>query len=448
MKNKKATVYLIVLCLLLVAPLQAGWEELADPPKQVGAELGSALCAGAGNGRNYVWFLQNGAQADFFCRYDINQNRWEEDPQSPPFSPGLGAALAYVPNLDASPASGWVFALRGDNTKEFWFFDGDWHRAPDIPDSVVEGGALCYGGVQELWGREYYVLYAFSGQDYEVGGEPCGRFWRYHFPRTPHEPEAPLDGSWTDMPDIPGMTHRYFPALVWLPMNDRQHYPMGLVVAMKNYQEKGHFHLYYPDRNTWYDGCDIPHPFRPGKYAKLSDGACMTSHYRDSTIFLLGEIDRYFGFYDVVNNAVYYPDDTTSEPVRGGAAITALHWEGIAYAEFGTQTLVPSGPNFYRWVPPPEQEGKQGLGISLLSEVKVGVRSTQTFHIFSVKCAPGPVKLSIMDVTGRKIASLSAQCYNGDVDITYNHPIIKSGVYFWKASTASGDANGKLVIAK
>ncbi len=305
MKNIKAAFAVIVLC-LLVANLQGGWEELPDS-LQKGAELGSALCAGAGNGRNYVWFLQNSYPPnennnDYFYWYDINGRTWAPDSPPPlPFSPiGPGGALAYVPDLDACPPNGWVFALRGNNTKEFWFFHGTpgWQRAPDIPDSVVDGGALCYGGIQELWGRSYYVIYAFSGQDYEVGGEPLGRFWRYCFPRIPHEYEAPLDGFWEDLTDIPGMTHRYFPALTWLPMNDPENYPMGLVVAMKNYQDKGHFHLYYPNRDEWYHGCDIPHPFRQGEYAKLSDGACMTSHYRNSTIFLLGDsLDRYYGVY-------------------------------------------------------------------------------------------------------------------------------------------------------
>ncbi|MEO0071689.1 MAG: T9SS type A sorting domain-containing protein [candidate division WOR-3 bacterium] len=457
MKNKKIIVCLIALSLVAVTYVQGGWEELAKPLWE-GAHPGSALCGGTsirqGMPTDWVWFLQNHNPVPswHFSKYDIVNDTWLM--LSLPydtFQPGPGAAIACV--------NGWIFAFKGGETNEFWvYFDGEntWYRAPDAPQPVIDGGALCYGGVQLLWSVPHYVLYAFTGQSYEVGGDYYGYFWRYAFrPPDPANEGGPLTGRWDSLPNIPGMTHQYFSCLTWLPMDDPDTFPMGLVVAMKNYQEKAHFHLYDPHRNQWYPGRDIPKPTNPREYAKLSQGASITSHYRDSVMFFLGEdsFPRHYGFYDVVNNTVSF-GSPTPQPVRGGAAIAAIwrggneqSWEGIAYAEFGTQAL-PDSLRFYRWGSQTEQEGGQGVGINPTSSVKVVLHPNRTSHIFSVKCAPGPVQLSIMDVTGRKLASLSTQSQNGNVDITYNHPIIKSGVYFWKLSSSSGDANGKMVIAK
>jgi hypothetical protein len=449
MKNLTAT---LVVCLsTFVGVTYSAWQDLTCPPGYI-PQNGSALCAGIAIDK-YVWFLQNGLGLnDLFLCYDIAHNTWISSELIPFIPMGEGGAVAYVQMLTISPPNGWVFAFRGNNTQEFWVYgpgSNTWQRGPDVPEPVIDGGCLCYGGLQFIDGVDQHVLYAFTGQHDDNAGYWQGHFFRYTFPDPGvlKGPNPALLGEWRQLAKILGKVSTRHPALTWVPMDDPSGlYPMGVVVAMKNdldHPPHGVIYHYYPDQDTWREIRYIPDPTNPQEYARLDDGACMTSHFRDRTMFLFGEsYPRHYAFYDVATHSITILASTPHE-VTKGAAITALHWEGEAYVEFGGGGL----PYFSRWVPPPE-EGEQGTITNPSSQLKVAVYPSQVSHIFSVRCEAGPVRLSVMDVTGRRVCSSAKECRGEMVDITWIHPTIANGVYFWSISTKSGGTNGKLVITK
>ncbi|NPV13856.1 T9SS type A sorting domain-containing protein [candidate division WOR-3 bacterium] len=457
MRNFKAA-FVIIICLLCFANVQGYWEPLPPPP-QYNAYAGSALCAGIateedGRTRRSVWFLQDGYYGnDIFSRYDIDDFLWRSYGIVPFVPLGPDGAIAFVPDPYAFPENGWVLCLRGNETREFWVFypeDGAWVQGPPVPETVEEGAALCFGGFQEIYGRSYAVLYAFTGKEHEISpGYYRGHFFRYIFEIVPYinkglgRNSAPIRGSWERLADIVGHVEEEA-ALAWVPMSPDSPiaYPMGLVIGLKNNEDgQGWIYHYDPVRNTWWDVRPIV------GYRRLYDGACMTAHYRDSTMFLEGGGTEYYNFYDVIRGTIYSATSTPQKVREGTALAGLLPKNDTIYAEFGRQ-LAPPAPGFSRHNSPPYQEGSQGTSTNLNAGINVVLQPHRTFHIFTVKCASGAVRLLIMDITGRTVAYLSAECRNEVVDIIWNHPIIPSGVYFWKVSSTSGVTNGKLVITK
>lgn len=415
-----------------------------------------------------VWLLEDGLTLnDVLWRRDLTY--WAPDsswdwwrPYQPPFElddNNAGTGIAYVPNPAAWPENGWVFVLQGDDTRNFWVFypeTGTWEAAPSVPEEVEDGGKICYGGIHFIGpgAHPFALLYVFTGNWHENGPYYLSHFYRYIFvvgdPSPPRKGDSlsvsPAEGRWERLADMPGRA-REEAGFTWVPMSPEGHtpYPMGLVVVLKNTEDNsfGYFLCYDPLTDCWLTNIGSP------EIPTLKDGTCMTAHFRDSTVLVEGTTSAnppwYYGYYDIINNTVYRTH-STPQPPHAGSAIAAMipNTDGIAYAEFGKDNF----GYLYALLPPPYQEGSQGIGANLASGVKVKVNQNRGSHLFSVKCTPGVVKLSIMDVAGRRLTSITADCQKGKIDIAWDHPTIQSGVYLWTISTSSGGTNGKLVITK
>lgn len=206
MSRTLALVTLVVL--LAAAPALAQWVE-KEPFNGYGAQDGSALCAGVateadGVTRSCVWML-HGNSGSFERFYDnATTGHWDGKGWFPSGPNRLltypGGALAYVPDPSASPPNGWVFAFPGTMvdswpSQEFYVYypgdgpNGTWYPAPPVPeeDGVVEGAALCYGGVTMIGGLPYAVIYAFTGQEDGGAGDWYGHFFRYVFLLLPYK---------------------------------------------------------------------------------------------------------------------------------------------------------------------------------------------------------------------------------------------------------------------
>ena len=71
----------------------------------------------------------------------------------------------------SSSADGFIYALRGGVTTEFWRYSVDsdsWQRLADTPDTVARGNALL----------------SLSSTIYAVRGKPGEDFWRFHMAGT------------------------------------------------------------------------------------------------------------------------------------------------------------------------------------------------------------------------------------------------------------------------
>ena len=126
------------------------WTPLARTPQSV--HLGSLVSAGG-----YVYALRGETSRDFW-RYDVAGGAWEIRAPTPA-SVGWGGSLAW----DGSDT---IYALRGALRNDFWMYSlsGDtWTPLAPTPRRVYEGGALVF----------------VAGDLYALRGEDTVDFWRY-----------------------------------------------------------------------------------------------------------------------------------------------------------------------------------------------------------------------------------------------------------------------------
>jgi hypothetical protein len=138
------------------------WQARTSAPRGVSGKSfknGSALCASE-DGRT-LYALKAGYN-EFFT-YLVDSDAWFTKASLPLLGSigkkkkvGAGAGLAYH--------NGYIYALKGNNTSEFWQYaadSGKWLQLPDVPFGsgkyVKGGGALTYGG------KPTPALYGFKG---------------------------------------------------------------------------------------------------------------------------------------------------------------------------------------------------------------------------------------------------------------------------------------------
>ncbi|MEM3522067.1 MAG: hypothetical protein QW589_05730 [Candidatus Bathyarchaeia archaeon] len=130
------------------------WSVLAETPANVGP--GGGLLFNTNDG--YLYALRGDKTRDFW-RYDPITNTWTIL-SSTPAPAGYGGSLTF--NLN----DGKIYALRGDNSLDFWRYDpssDSWEILANTPGAIGPGGALTYdsndgkiyalrgGGSQEFW---------------------------------------------------------------------------------------------------------------------------------------------------------------------------------------------------------------------------------------------------------------------------------------------------------
>jgi hypothetical protein len=441
MRNKNAALALIALCLLVVSPALGYWDRKANPG-QYGADLGSALCAGVATEednttRNCVWFLENGQQggSDWFQRYDVGTDAWAFK-QNLPNQIDAGGALAFVTDPSACPQNGWVFALRGGNTADFWVFypnENHWYVLAGnqlVPENVIAGGALCYGGIRDIGGTPHAVLYAFTGQEHYDNGFWYGHFFRYVFELIPYD--GPQQGWWERLADIAGRVGEGG-ALAWVPLPDAQQTPLGLVIGLEGGGDDVIWR-YDPVEDEWWGGVNIDPP--------AQTGACMTPRADGNRVMLLhGGSTANYTFYDASNNT-RITQSPTPQTVKGGAGIAQLN--DLCYAEFGTHNQ--GGVQFHVWMGPPE--GGQGDVIGAAEMPDVSVRQGRRSHTFAVRAEPGPVSLTIADAAGRVVGTARTECADGTAVLTWDHSASPDGVHLYVVSSTSGTVTGKTLVMR
>jgi hypothetical protein len=136
---------------------EGSWETLATAPRALDGG-GSLVFAGG-----YVYALRGGTSRDFW-RYDIAEGAWEIRARTPA-SVGWGGSLAWDSSL-AWDGSDTIYALRGALRDDFWMYSlsvGTWTPLARAPQRVYEGGALV----------------VIAGDVYALRGDDTVDFWRY-----------------------------------------------------------------------------------------------------------------------------------------------------------------------------------------------------------------------------------------------------------------------------
>jgi hypothetical protein len=201
-------------------PSPGRWQQTADVPagaRSVKEGTGAATITVADT--TYVYFLKGSSTLEFY-RYSVAGNAWESRANAPAGTSGKayknGSCIAYddantiyalkasynelgaynvatntwstragMPMIGASGKkkkvkdgagiayhNGYVYALKGNNTQEFWAYQADsdrWVQKPDIP----------LGGGKKVKGGGSLVYAARAGGLYALKGNNTFEFWKY-----------------------------------------------------------------------------------------------------------------------------------------------------------------------------------------------------------------------------------------------------------------------------
>jgi hypothetical protein len=370
---------------LQVDSLAAGdWRELANYPageKNKKTKHGACLAAVPG-GR--IFSLKGSNTCEFYV-YDANANAWQKC-DSLPFAAdkkkkaGKGASLAWCPD------DGRLYALKGNNTSEFWSFGLDsnrWRQEPSLPAgasgrAAKSGAALCYGGTE-------HGLFALKGNK-------TLELWRFD----------PRGDSWsrrTPMPEGPSRKAvGEGGALVW----DGS----SRLYALKGNSQAEWF-AYEPAADRWTELSALP---AGSARRRAKDGACATAGSAAGVHVLKGNNTVEFFYYDaalgVWAQRPGMPAGPAGRRVKGGGTMTCIGDQ--VYALKGNGTF-----EFYTYVPvggaapvPAERPERQSVlqpGSTLTGSLTVGPNPASGWVELAYSGGPvaGSARVRVFDAGGR-----------------------------------------------
>lgn len=153
----------------VTARVAFSWEALATGPTRIGR--GGALAGDT----TYVYALAGDNTREFW-RYAPATDAWTQLADTPT-TVRQGGSLTFAED----GATSYLYAFAGESTVGFWRYDmaaGTWSAMSDAPEKVGDGGSLTWDGVD--------TLYAVRGENYPA-------FWYYHIPTD----------TWGLLPDAP-----------------------------------------------------------------------------------------------------------------------------------------------------------------------------------------------------------------------------------------------------
>ena len=301
-----------------------------------------------------------------------------------------------------------------------------------MPQDVGAGGALCYGGIQDIGEDECAVFYAL------VGGSSDG-FYRYSYPM-----QGASNGTWyqlADLYDDQGVNAGG--AIAWIPRTDSTDvYPMGQVFALAGHADlPNYLYSYNPATNAWRIEYDFGYDLAVDSGAAMSPGG---GGY-DVRFFMGGHSRVYLVWNPAGGTSKLKSSQPTPCQQNAGAALCEGEGTHSCYAVFGESTR-----DTFAWHNglDPEEDGGQSRASARPEGVSVKVRAGSGEHQFIISCAPGPVTLRVVDAVGAVVAKTSAQAGSTGVELNWRSNCASPGVYFYIVGTSSGSDSGKLVVAR
>jgi hypothetical protein len=423
------------------------WTRKVDVPiglRNKSVKDGGALAYGKENTHHndtgYVYALKGNSTHEFY-RYNTTSNVWIAEDSIPAVGHSgrkktvkKGAAL--VMGTDSR-----VYATKGSNTYEFWQYDPGqpqtqrWTQLPDVPTGargLKDGTGLA---AVDIAGTDYIHLLKGSGT-YE--------FYSYNIE----------SGTWATMAPAPGGA-------------SRRPYKCGSSIVYDNNDTiwclKGSYNelaAYSVSGNNWVSKDPVPLQWSPGaKKTKVKDGSQIT--YGSRVLYAL-KGDNTDEFWTYVcderawDTAARLPPGTKN--VKGGGALVADKSGHFLFALRGNNTL-----EFWRYYPVvleqfgrepgPEAQGSSAYPLPPTAyrlSVAPNPLTSRTTIRYTLPVA-GNVALRLYDVTGRIVATL-ARGYHAAGDYALQLAAhgsgqeLAPGVYVLKLKSAGGTATGRLII--
>jgi hypothetical protein len=232
---------------------------------------GDVKLAKAGN--NYVYAFRGNGTREFW-RYDVSTNTWSALANAPQ-SVSAGGALAY-------DGGNYIYALGGNNSKYFWRYNitsNTWTSLTGTPLAVNEGGALvCTGG----------------GDIYALRGGGKYHFWRYSI----------AGGTWSYQASTPAAVKGG--GALGYAGGDYIYALGGMSTSFWRYSISG---------NSWSSRANTP--------SGVGDGGALVGDGGNYIYALKGADTVTFWRYDISANSWAAMADTPATPcVNGGGALT------------------------------------------------------------------------------------------------------------------------------
>ncbi len=392
----------------------SAWEQLANVPTGSGGrgvKDGGALAFA----QESLVFAFKGNNTTEFYAFNVNRQEWRERESIPAIGrSGNKKRLKAGASLTADTA-GYVYALKGSNTLEFWRYtiaSNRWEQRADFPtggtNKKVKGGAgLVYVPYQ-------MVVYATRGAN-------TTDFYSYHIARD----------SWAPKKSIP--------------TGDRnKRVKDGSAIAFDGdstiYLLKGstyEFWVYRVDRDTWVRMPDIPDSRINPKRRKMKKGGAMAYDPEFQRVYVIkgGKVNEFWVF-DVLGDtwsesADVFPLGENKKPPYSGAAL--VYGNGKVYALKGNKTL-----EFWRYnanfpLNPPVTSG-QTIAPVALPQVRLIVSPNPVVNWGVVRYIlpqPGNVRIAVYDIGGRMLKKVAVGRQDvGEHQFRWETARLTAGVYF------------------
>ncbi len=416
----------------------SGWQEVAQIPQgmlEEGVRAGGWLAA---DSAGLVYAARGGKTLDFY-RYDPAGDVWLELAQLPgkeqgsQKAPGRGAK-------GVSDGGRYVYVTRGNNSSEFWRFDG-WANRWDSLASVPAGkeGKLIRGGTDLVFvqGQDTSWVYLLKGGTSE--------FWRYNVPAN----------RWDELPSAPyGRAPRYGEGSFLV------YDGHGYIYAHQAKYDSGmnHYMFRYDIRAGLWDSQPLPGMPLAGRYGgtvrhkRSRVGGC--GIWKKGAIYALkgggtGQFYRYVPTLRGWEELDALPVGSAGGGMRqvGAGADMVLLADGTLLAWKGNKTYelwryVESGKGG-RFEVSMNRGGKRG------QKVKIDAFPTPLRNGFATlrfTSAPRLAQLRLFDAGGRCV--LRQECKEEEGEVVFDLRRLAGGVYLLRLDTAGVVATRKLVLIK
>jgi len=411
------------------------WTQMLPVPSGLKSKLvksGGALCYGQVYGNltssRYVWAFKGGNTREFYRFHEADGDTWHALDSLPNSlltgkrkAVNKGAGLVYD-RYDTA-----AFALKANNTTEFWKYDPRvdwWFQQPDMPPGLnykrVKGGSS--------------MLFYHTGSNsyvYALKGNKTREFWAFH-----------VNGdSWFPRETVPGG-----------PLNKGLSDGSCLVNAGGTfYCLKGtynEFYAYFPGNDSWAPRKSLPLVGEGTRKKKAREGTGLCYYGTDHVIFCLkGGTNEFWGYF--IDSDTWVPmleltASSSGRTVKGGGAL--CYGDGTAWALRGNRTnefwAYDPGSAFLDGVPPAGSTSEFLDKVAARVEDALEVQPNPFGRVALVSLPQGmtEAQVGLYDITGKLVQTV--QVASGQRAVL-DRAGLAGGVYLLRAV-----GNGRNLVRK
>jgi Secretion system C-terminal sorting domain len=415
---------------LTVISTIAYWQQKKDMPFGAGKKVkqGGALVCGE---RDTVYAFKGNNTREFYA-YNTSADSWVKK-ESLPSLINMNKRVKKGGSLTYDRWNRQIYALKGNNTREFWRYDiiaDSWSYIGEVPSAdgkkVKGGAALSF--VKK--GSNYFV--------YFMKGSKSSEFYAYNV----------LADTWLKglkaIPRLPSDK----------PMKDGSCMTLGIdfIYCLKGgYND---FYAYDPDVDSWYIKKSLPLYSASRKKKKVKDGAGLCYDDTRNLIYALkgGNTQEFWAYHpdlDTWTELDTIPKGLSNKRVKSGSSLTFA--SGAAYALKGNNTreLWCYTPATFDQMKTPTPNAQATMTNALTNRFDVLVKNPSHGFI-QIKyntISQSPLSLKIFDITGALVKSEIHNTLQPGI-ITLDIRGMASGVYILRIDLDKTSIIRKIVIEK